>query len=229
MQLVNFKTIYTLVDTLYGISIDESSFEDIGLLGLKLIGNNHTHLYKYIAKTKDKQVKLPCNVELIESVTSATPDFQKTSPIVDGVDVGNLYTEGYIEALKSNYSPLYTSGQFLKYREEGDILLFDRDYDYIIIIYHGTITDEDGLPLITIKEARAIATYIAYSLTYRKALSQGNSALFQFSQTLEAKWLKACTAARIPDIFTQNDMDDLLDARVRCERKQYKKSFKPLT
>ena len=40
--------------------------------------------------------------------------------------------------------------------------------------------------------------------------------------------MKACTAARIPDMFTQNDMDAILDVKTRWDRKQYGKSFKPI-
>ena len=53
----------------------------------------------------------------------------------------------------------------IKYREEGDEIVFDRDFPKVIILYHGIIADEDGLPLLNDKEVRALAAYVVYSDT----------------------------------------------------------------
>jgi hypothetical protein len=37
-----------------------------------------------------------------------------------------------------------------------------------------------------------------------------------------------CNAARTPDYLSQNDMDTILDAKVRWDRKQFGKSLKPM-
>ena len=95
----------------------------------------------------------------------------------------------------------------IKYREEGDEIVFDRDFPKVIILYHGIIADEDGLPLLNDKEVRALAAYVVYSDTYKQALMRKDGNLVQLAQVAKADWMKACTAARIPDMFTQNDMD----------------------
>lgn len=79
MALHNFNAAYGLAESLYGVEITETEFEDIALDGWEQIGNKHTRLYSYIGDTKNKQLKLPCNVDVIESVHIPLPDAQMTS------------------------------------------------------------------------------------------------------------------------------------------------------
>jgi hypothetical protein len=48
------------------------------------------------------------------------------------------------------------------------------------------------------------------------------------ANTIKADWLQLCNAARIPDHLSQNDMDAILDVKVRWDRKMYGKSFKSI-
>ena len=72
------------------------------------------------------------------------------------------------------------------------------------------------------------ATCFVYSDTYKQALMRKDGSLIQLAQVAKADWMKACTAARIPDMFTQNDMDAILDVKTRWDRKQYGKSYHPI-
>jgi hypothetical protein len=45
---------------------------------------------------------------------------------------------------------------------------------------------------------------------------------------LERKWYKQCDAARVDDYISQNDMDQILDAKSSWNRKVYGKSYKPI-
>ena len=110
---------------------------------------------------------------------------------------------------------MYSSGKLIKYREGDGILVFARDFNNIKVVYHGVIVDDEGLPLVTAKEARAIAAYIAYMTLYKKALVNRDATFFQFAQTVKEDWLRKCNAARVPDHLTLNDMNDVLEVRVR--------------
>jgi hypothetical protein len=45
---------------------------------------------------------------------------------------------------------------------------------------------------------------------------------------LKADWEKKCDAARVKgEIWSQNDMDMILDAKTNWNRKQFGKSYKP--
>lgn len=155
-------------------------------------------------------------------------DAQMTSETSTFPLVYNQYVEQYIEAWKWNKAPIDSKGKFVKYREEGDSIVFDRDYPAVNILYHGIIADEEGLPLLTDKEVRAIAAFMVYSDTYRQALARRDKGLVELAQVAKADWMKACTAARIPDLFSQNDMDAILDVKSRWDRKMYGKSYKPI-
>lgn len=88
--------------------------------------------------------------------------------------------------------------------------------------------DEDNLPLLNDKELRAVAAYVAYVAINKEGIQKRDGNLLKIAQGLEIKWLKLCNAARVAEYLTQNDMDRILDAKVRLDRKQYGKSIKPI-
>ena len=68
----------------------------------------------------------------------------------------------------------------------------------------------------------------AYIDLYKKSLVLRDSNSFQIAQAVKQEWLRACSDARVPEHISQNEMNEILDARTRWDRKQYKKSFKPV-
>ena len=155
-------------------------------------------------------------------------DFQSTSDTSIFPLVQNAYYERYNEAWKWNKDPLYQSGKLLNYNEINNALEFDRDYSNVSVLYHGVIVDDDGLPLITDKELTALAAYAAYIDLYKKSLVLRDGNSFQMAQVVKQEWFRACSDARVPEHISQNEMNEILDARTRWDRKQYKKSFKPV-
>ena len=228
MKLNNFKSVYAEVHTLHGITIDPSNFEDIALTGWDLIGNKQTRLYKYTTSTINKRVKLPCNIDILEAVFSPEIESNSSTQLSSYPNLYNQYVEQWIEAWKRDKSVFYNKGRLVKYRLEGDELVFERDYPSLTILYHGIIMDEDGLPYLTDKEVHALATYCAYNDLYKKSLAQRDGNLFQLSQAIKADWIRQCNAARVPEHITQNEMNDILDVKTRFDRKVYNKSFKPI-
>lgn len=229
MQLFNINTVYGLVETLYGITPNESNFEDIVMNGWSYINNKHTRLYRYVADADENGVlDLPCNVNVIESVHIPMPDAKMTSNKTVFNEINTLFTEGYIDAWKRLEDPYWTRGKLVKYDEGNNQLFFARPYKNIMVVYHGIIADEEtGLPLVTDKEIKALAAYVAYASLYREGIQKRNPDIIQFAQTIYADWLKLCNAARIPEHLSQNEMDSILDVKTRWDRKQYGRSYKP--
>ena len=229
MQLFNINTVYGLVETLYGITPNESNFEDIVMNGWSYINNKHTRLYRYVADAdKDGVLDLPCNVDVIESVHIPMPDAKMTSNKTVFNEINTLFTEGYIDAWKRLEDPYWTRGKLVKYDEGNNQLFFARPYKNIMVVYHGIIADEEtGLPLVTDKEIKALAAYVAYESLYREGIQKRNPDIIQFAQTIYSDWLKLCNAARIPEHLSQNEMDSILDVKTRWDRKQYGRSYKP--
>ena len=56
-----------------------------------------------------------------------------------------------------------------------------------MVVYHGIIADEEtGLPLVTDKEIKALAAYVAYASLYREGIQKRNSDIIRFAQTIYA-------------------------------------------
>ena len=217
---------YGLCDSLYGITPDENSFEDLALTAWNKIGTKHTRLYRYEGKVKDKELELPCNVDEIESVHIPIPDAQTTSNS-SNFPWENIWIEAYIDKFPKFNSPYFNKGKLVKYDKGDKVLYFANDYPKIIVIYHGILMDEEtNLPLINDKEAIAIATFVAYASLYKEGIKKKDANTIKIAQTLKEDWLRTCNAARVSEHLTQNDMDAILDAKTSWNRKSYGKSFK---
>lgn len=230
-NLQNFHYAMFLAKNLYNVVEIPEDFEDIGLIAYNMIGNKQVRLYKTTLSPdcSNNTITLPCNCDRIEAVTYGFEDWNYVSNIYPNGDYNSMFTESYIEGRKAFRNPLYISGKYVKYERVGDTLYLNKNYKGPInILYWGQILDDEGLPYLTDKEALAIATFVAYSSKYKEALSTNNSGIFQLAQTLELKWNRLCDAARVADYFTQNDMDEILDAKTSWDRKVHNKTYKPL-
>lgn len=117
----------------------------------------------------------------------------------------------------------------MKYDEGNGVLYFTKDYKNVMVVYHGILADEDtGLPLLNNKELRAVAAYVAYISLNKEGIRKRDGNIMQLAQSVKADWLRLCNAARIPEHFSQNDMDRILDVKVRWDRKIYGKGAKPI-
>lgn len=227
MNRNSFKSVYGLANSLYGVTMDIDTFEDVALNGWELIGNKQTRLHRFITDTENGKIKLPCNVDIIEAVYVPGLVVQETSN--SGViEYINKSVELYIESQKKEMNPFYNKGHLAKYRIEGDYIVLDRDYNNVTIIYHGIILDEEGLPYLSDKEVQALAAYVAYVQTYKKSLIKSDGNLVNLANVIKADWVRLCNSARIPNHITQNDMNDVLDVKTRWDRKMYSKSFNVL-
>ena len=228
-KLYDLSAAFPLVTTLYGAEPNSREFEDIALNGWELIGNKHTRLYRYICKTENKELALPCNVDIIESVSIPIADAQITSNKTNFWDPSSALIENYIDLWEGMDDPFNQKGKLIKYKEGDNVLYFTRDYPTVIVVYQGIlVNDETGLPLINEREMKAIAAYVAYIDCYKDGLQKRDRNILAIAQMLKEDWLRRCNAARIPDHLTQNDMNNILDVKVRWDRKQYGKSLKPI-
>jgi hypothetical protein len=129
---------------------------------------------------------LPCNVDIIEAVYAGIPDSNYSSPISSTGNINNITTESLLENMKTKHHNLYDSNSLVHYRLEGNELVLDDDYDNVVILYHGVIVDEDGLPYLDDKEVQALALYCAYSDLYKKSLMVRDANIFQFASALKS-------------------------------------------
>lgn len=227
MNRNNFRYVYSLANTLYGVSMSMDDFEDVALIGWNMIGNKNTRLHRYVSDTDNRKIKMPCNLDVLEAVYLPELNTMETTPLTSE-NFESSYIESHVESFKTKSSPYYQRGHLAKYRIEGEYIVFDKDYNNVTILYHGVITDDEGLPFLTDKEAQALAAYVAYVDIYKKSLLRKDGNLFNLAANVKADWIRLCNAARIPDHITQNDINDVLDVKTRWDRKMYGKSYSVL-
>ena len=233
MRTYSFNSAYTQARELYGLELNPDEFESIGLIAWNKIGNKECRLYKYmVSPTQDPlgffYVELPCNIDIIEAVTANYEDYQKTSPTTLAGNNQNGWIEGYIESRKFNTGTLYSSGKFIKYRQEGNRIILNDKFEIVNILYKGIIVDDTGLPLLNEKEMDAIAAFCAYVNDFKHARSTRDPVTFQMSAQMEQLWKMKCSQARVPDYINQNEMDEILNVATSWDRKRFGKSFKAI-
>lgn len=228
MNLNDFHYAMSLMETLYGITMQEDQFEEIALVGWNLIGNKRTRLYRYstCVSNCEEGVQLPCNADILEAVTTDFEEWNYSTNDTPNGDINSAFVESYIEHRKAFKDPLYASGKFIRYERVGDMLYFDRPHGKINILYKGVILDDDGLPRITDKEAAALATYCAYVSKFKEGLMTNNTNIIQLANTLKQQWNVQCDQARVDHYMSQNDWDKVLDAKTSWNRKIHGKSLK---
>lgn len=228
-NLYKFQSAYTLAESLYGVDTSTDT-EEIALNGWLLIGNKHTRFYRYIGDTDDEGVlELPCNAEIIESVTIPKVDAQSTTSDTNFANIENIYVENYVESRKHAKTEFYVTGKLVDYKEGDGVLYLPRPLKNVCVLYQGVlVNEEDGLPLINDKEQMAIACYLAYATSLKDGLRKKNKDSLTLAQTMEGQWLRRCNAARIPEHLSQNDMNKILDVKTRWDRKTYGHSLKPI-
>lgn len=227
----NFKYAISLAQMLYDIDVNDlDTLIEIGLVAYNFIGNKNTQLRSEIVNVEGKSglVKLPCKADLVEAITYPNlEDWNSTSNIKNFGDFNSLNVEQYIEKSKQFTDPLYISGSFVKYRQEGNYIYVNKNIKQVCVLYHAELLDEEDLPMINDKEAIAIADYIAYTIKYKEALRNNNSTTFQIAQNIKRQWQIHCDAARVPEYITQNEMNDVLEVMSSHNRKVHGKSYKP--
>lgn len=227
---MNFHYAISQAQTLYDVDGDMEDLEEIGLIAHNKIGNKNTILKEIQVKVdcETGTIQLPCDIGIIEAVTYCGEDFNYTSNTKYDGDPYSAEVENYIESRKAFTSPYYISGKLVKYKRSGNILQVTRGLPKVNILYHSIQLDEDGLPEINEKEADAIAAYIAFVTKQKEAWKTHNQVIMQEAQVIRKKWLFLLDAARVPEYVSQNEMNDLLDAKYSWDRKVYNKSYKPI-
>lgn len=224
----NFKYSMSLLNTMFGITIQEDDFEEIAIQGWNMIGNKRIRIYRYSTCVDECQdgVELPCNVDQLEAVTTDWEDWNYSTNDTPNGNIYSAFVESYIEHRKAFRDPLYASGKFINYERVGDKLYFDRPYGKINILYRGLQLDDDGLPEITDKEALAVATFCAYTIKYKEGLITNNPNIIALAENLRNQWLLRADQARNDYYMSQNEWNQVLDAKTSWNRKSHSRSFK---
>lgn len=233
MKKYPFYTALSQAFELYGVELDEDTFETYAMSAWKKIGNKDYKMYLiHATPLQDPDggwyIQLPCNADSIEAVTLPYEDAQETHVNYNHYGLYTHPIEDDIEKHKKMPNELYLPGKYVKYKELGDRLYFTEPYRMVNILYKGLYADEDGLPYLNNKEVEAIAAYCAYVTDFKKGRQTKDQASMQIAQIEEARWKRLCDAARVSESISQNDMNEILSVMTSFNRSGYGRSYKPI-
>ncbi len=226
---LNFMSGLARLHSIHGLSIDENDYLELAFSAWDKIGDKAMGIYQLkVEHFEGATIKLPCNYYSVEAIVS------DRLPIVAREQ--NIFTLEQYNSLLYQYgrkpfsSDLYNiRGQFTNYSIIDSTVIFEqKDSEYLkdstVTIYHkGVLSDSDGYPLITERQAEAIAFYVAYILEHRRLLRRiGDANLVTY---LKQEWSKACARARVDEYISQNTMDLILDAQTSWNRKKWNLSL----
>lgn len=188
-----FYTAYTQLKDLHGIDIPEEMFETMAYVAWQTIGNKELKTYRKLVHPEPSAdgdghtwfAPVPCNAEIIESITTLYEDYKRTSSAENYPGGVSSSIETFIEYGKTDNDQNYQSGKLVRFTQAGDNLFFTEPYKTLSILYKGVFVDEEGLPFLNFKEVEAVATYCAYAEFYKKAKQTKDGGTLQLAQLLK--------------------------------------------
>jgi len=229
----NFTNAKAMMDTLYELNVQRDDFSELAYFAWKDIANKYgdTHIFTGTVGVDNKLV-LPNNVEFIESVNYPTyfSDYIINNSIFIYINGSRRFTEtdkewaSYVDGSKRD---VYGGNISFELESEDVISFPQKDFSgqQVSVLYHGLLVDEECDPLLYYKEVKAIAHWVAF-LLFKKKASGGDVAAANMLQVVKPDAERAMAAARIPEILTQNEIDQIMNVRVSMDRKVYNSNYK---
>lgn len=236
---MNIRSGIAALNTMYGMHIDEFDYLDIAVDALRSIKHFGTTEYiSYITVGAGGKVHLPCNMDSIDAVTTEEMGRKAFSTRVefemDGIiGTDTYYTmestmtalgrhRGYRPGLAGAYGKGYVS-----YQLEGNVIRVDDQYigNRIAFAYTGIATDLEGFPLITRKQSNALAAISARVLSVKGA-NRGDKGLASMVEYYTGVSARLIQAASIPEDITDNELDEVLNAKTSFNRKSINRPTK---
>lgn len=226
---------------LFGKSTTLDEVIDVADVALKAIGNKEPDLFVVRTMIKNNIVPFPCNMYMIKSVTKAKPYTNTT--LVQGENYYLVNTfDGNTLPLINIVSPdgeilaqssiLVTNtllntkvvgkpvGEYIDYNNNGtDRLTFNESGFEVDIVYRAPLVDPNNLPMVDEKTVTAICYYINYLDVQRKYFSKiADQNMYQLALQLKDKYVGL---ARVGDVFSDNDIDKILNHATSLGRKMF--------
>jgi len=233
----NIRAGISVLKTMYGLSIDEYDYLDIAVDSLRDIRNfGTTEHVAYITVREDGKIPLPCNLDIIDALTTEhmgrkAYNTRKEYDVDGMVGTDTYYTcWGIMDNLGHTWQPGlggFKGKGYISYRLEGRFLIVDKHHagTRVALAYTGIIVDLEGFPVITRKQANALAAIAAKTLMIKGANKgeKGAASMIEFYTGLAGRLKQA---ASIPEDITDNEVDELFNAQTTFNRKTYNRPTK---
>jgi hypothetical protein len=234
---MNIRAGLSVLKTMYGMHIDEYDYLDIAVDTLRNIKHFGTTEYvSFITVDSSGKAMLPCNMDSIDAVTTQEMGRKAFASRVefdmDGILGTDTYysMEGTMKALGLTARPglAGSSGKgYISYQLDGKTISVGREHagQRIALAFTGITTDLEGLPLITRKQSNALAAVAARVLAVRGA-NRGDKNLASMVEYYTGITGRLVQAASIPEDLTDNELDEVLNAKTSFNRKSINRPTK---
>lgn len=234
---MNIRSGLPVLKSTYGLSINEFDYLDLAVDNLRDIRNFGTTEYiSYLEVDDNGRVELPCNIDTIDAVTTYKMGIKVFDTRVVYDKSNSFGTDDYFTAIDimKNLDHLpnlgladYKRAGFLSYQLEGKNIVVNREEsgNRIAVAYTGISVDEEGYPLITRKQSNALAALAARQIITKLAMT-GNKGAASTLEFIEIKASRLKQAASIPEDITDNEMDEVFNAKTSFNRKAYNRPSK---
>jgi len=238
-----------LMKELTGIDMNDDDFIEKSYLAYRGIGNIATAIHSFEAYADDNfMIKLPCNCEFVESVSTGgvlkdayddflifyDTDIEPATAITTSTSfLPDIIGDDRYRRHNLSKSELHPKGEYIPFKLEGTngdrYIALSHQFSGIKlqVIYRGVLIDRDGNPLITMKQAEAIAMKTAFYDIQKRAF-MGDPSAIQLLSYVKPEAERKMAAAKIPEYLSQNFINRLLSAKTRHDRKVFWASYKPL-
>jgi len=229
-----------LLKDLYDIDMTPDDYLERAYNVFRAIGNIAVGVHSFsFTVDSTKKVKLPCNCEFIEAVSSDENPLMREEELVIYSSNSNISPNAYLADIVSNEelrriiipqsSNLHPTGQLVPYNLEHKHLHFNDEQigARCVCIYRGVLVDDQDNPLLFRKEAEAIAAKLAFVHTQKQVFMRDPAAA-NILAYIKPESERLMAAAKIPEYISQNQWDRILAAKVRNDRKVFNRSFKSL-
>lgn len=213
---IPFLTSKFYLKDLYGISMNEEDFIEKAMIVLREISTYNIDVFTYdVTLEDDFIIDIPHgNIHNIESVSYI--------PASDALKE--------VSFLDDNLSKRQTTGDYVTYQllDDNTIKVTNESVigKTVRVIFTGLIEDTDNLPMLNMKQAKAIASKVAY-MDLRKRAYMGDPTvdgrLMQQAQVESSRYI---AAAKVPERLTDNDLDKICNTQTSHNRKVYGQPLK---
>ena len=234
---MNIRAGLSVLKTMYSLHMDEYDYLDIAVDTLRNIKHFGTTEYvSFITVDSSGKAMLPCNMDSIDAVTTEEMGRKAFATRVqfdmDGiVGTDTFYSmEGTMKALGLS-GPSGLAGAFgkgyISYQLEGKAIRVSSGYEgqRIALAFTGISTDLEGLPMITRKQSNALAAVAARVIAVRGA-NKGDKNLASMVEYYTGISGRLTQAASIPEDLTDNELDEVLNAKTSFNRKSINRPTK---
>lgn len=237
---LNIMTGIITLKTKYGLTIDEYDYIDFAVDALRDIRYyGTTEYYATCEVDEEGNIPAPCNAFSIDAVTSLKQGLKQFGSRMEYKLLQEYGTDSFYTARKvadSSDWKLGTSG-LTKYDDrigyisyyliDSNLIHVGEEHagNSIVVAFTGISVDKEGYPMITRKQANALAVYSGKYMII-KNLARGNAKQAQLLEFFIAESGRLMQSASLPEDITDNELEELMDAKTSFNRKSFRRPMK---